>query len=105
MATRSELNQFSCDEMCDLLTRKGEIEDDTISVFRENRVTGRAFLELTDEDLKELVTRIGERKAVKRLLEGYLSQKVCRDNRINSCLLYTSPSPRDATLSRMPSSA
>ena len=24
---------------------------------------------------------------------------------INSCLLYTSPSPRDATLSRMPSSA
>ena len=25
--------------------------------------------------------------------------------RVNSCLLYTSPSPRDATLSRMPSSA
>ena len=27
------------------------------------------------------------------------------DNPSNSCLLYTSPSPRDATLSRMPSSA
>ena len=26
-------------------------------------------------------------------------------NQYNSCLLYTSPSPRDATLSRMPSSA
>ena len=26
-------------------------------------------------------------------------------NRISTCLLYTSPSPRDATLSRMPSSA
>ena len=26
-------------------------------------------------------------------------------HRYNSCLLYTSPSPRDATLSRMPSSA
>ena len=25
--------------------------------------------------------------------------------RVGSCLLYTSPSPRDATLSRMPSSA
>ena len=24
---------------------------------------------------------------------------------VNTCLLYTSPSPRDATLSRMPSSA
>ena len=27
------------------------------------------------------------------------------DGQINTCLLYTSPSPRDATLSRMPSSA
>ena len=26
-------------------------------------------------------------------------------NRVDGCLLYTSPSPRDATLSRMPSSA
>ena len=26
-------------------------------------------------------------------------------NKIKNCLLYTSPSPRDATLSRMPSSA
>ena len=29
---------------------------------------------------------------------------VCTNN-TSSCLLYTSPSPRDATLSRMPSSA
>ena len=28
-----------------------------------------------------------------------------REQHIRSCLLYTSPSPRDATLSRMPSSA
>ena len=27
------------------------------------------------------------------------------DGAVKSCLLYTSPSPRDATLSRMPSSA
>ena len=26
-------------------------------------------------------------------------------NKLDTCLLYTSPSPRDATLSRMPSSA
>ena len=30
---------------------------------------------------------------------------VCDQDLVNSCLLYTSPSPRDATLSRMPSSA
>ena len=29
----------------------------------------------------------------------------CPVTQIKSCLLYTSPSPRDATLSRMPSSA
>ena len=28
-----------------------------------------------------------------------------KDQHVNNCLLYTSPSPRDATLSRMPSSA
>ena len=31
--------------------------------------------------------------------------KHCRDHKDYNCLLYTSPSPRDATLSRMPSSA
>ena len=30
---------------------------------------------------------------------------VCDDHETETCLLYTSPSPRDATLSRMPSSA
>ena len=31
--------------------------------------------------------------------------KYCNENKVKVCLLYTSPSPRDATLSRMPSSA
>ena len=31
--------------------------------------------------------------------------KQCAADHIKTCLLYTSPSPRDATLSRMPSSA
>ena len=30
---------------------------------------------------------------------------ICSDMNLWDCLLYTSPSPRDATLSRMPSSA
>ena len=34
---------------------------------------------------------------------GFLSDLT--KGKTNSCLLYTSPSPRDATLSRMPSSA
>ena len=39
---------------------------------------------------------------LKELLPGAEAKDV--DN-LGSCLLYTSPSPRDATLSRMPSSA
>ena len=35
------------------------------------------------------------------LLENNINQEIL----LNGCLLYTSPSPRDATLSRMPSSA
>ena len=35
---------------------------------------------------------------------GLASVELARGN-YNDCLLYTSPSPRDATLSRMPSSA
>ena len=37
---------------------------------------------------------------------GFVMRKDIRNNdRVIFCLLYTSPSPRDATLSRMPSSA
>ena len=34
-----------------------------------------------------------------------LDWKLDLDKSVRTCLLYTSPSPRDATLSRMPSSA
>ena len=43
-------------------------------------------------------------KEEKNLLENYFEKKLSSELFIN-CLLYTSPSPRDATLSRMPSSA
>ena len=36
---------------------------------------------------------------------GFIINMFGVDNKHKSCLLYTSPSPRDATLSRMPSSA
>ena len=34
-----------------------------------------------------------------------IAEEVGKNIRLLDCLLYTSPSPRDATLSRMPSSA
>ena len=41
----------------------------------------------------------------KPVFESFSSEFLMVQKEINSCLLYTSPSPRDATLSRMPSSA
>ena len=34
-----------------------------------------------------------------------LFTKIFQEQKVNACLLYTSPSPRDSNLSRMPSSA
>ena len=42
---------------------------------------------------------------VARLFEQVMDEQGQVDILFNNCLLYTSPSPRDATLSRMPSSA
>ena len=77
--------------------------------------TGKTYLAVAaavDALLKETVDRIilvrpaveaGEKLG---FLPGDLSQKVDPYLRpLYDCLLYTSPSPRDATLSRMPSSA
>ena len=49
---------------------------------------------------------VDDRPAVEAIVDSTLSEAPFAGVlRKNSCLLYTSPSPRDATLSRMPSSA
>ena len=44
-------------------------------------------------------------KNIFTLLISVLLSAQCTDKNVNNCLLYTSPSPRDRTRSRMPSSA
>ena len=53
------------------------------------------------DDPLTLVTAIDRNKSINDLFDQLSSQGI----KVKSCLLYTSPSPRDATLSRMPSSA
>ena len=45
------------------------------------------------------------RATMKRYADFLQKEKNLEVHYVESCLLYTSPSPRDATLSRMPSSA
>ena len=63
----------------------------------------------TPEDLKKLSPN-EIHLTIKNLSAGYGKMEILHNfdlfvNKAQSCLLYTSPSPRDATLSRMPSSA
>ena len=51
-------------------------------------------LRITDTETMDVVEMVLNGRVNKQIVSG-----------INNCLLYTSPSPRDATLSRMPSSA
>ena len=60
------------------------------------------------EILNSLLTKIETSPNLENSADDY--QKLIKVNNLiekkfQSCLLYTSPSPRDATLSRMPSSA
>ena len=51
------------------------------------------------------ITASNSKKAKSSVKKRYDKKKFANIYKLNSCLLYTSPSPRDATLSRMPSSA
>ena len=51
------------------------------------------------------VSNLPENLLRSRTIDSLTTQNEDLHARLNICLLYTSPSPRDATLSRMPSSA
>ena len=61
---------------------------------------------ITQEDLSQFIWYILAYKVPSALIfQGSLDSLDQRDILENFCLLYTSPSPRDRTRSRMPSSA
>ena len=67
------------------------------------------------QDMGDMQNEAGERIAKYLARAGVASRRECErlieagrikvNGKVLTCLLYTSPSPRDATLSRMPSSA
>ena len=53
----------------------------------------------------ENYTHKGTFESIQEMRNFLCERKYDNDDKTYICLLYTSPSPRDATLSRMPSSA
>ena len=71
-------------------------------LYIDRREVLTAKIDMLSKD--QLIDRLGQliTKRVPQTIEGQITNRI---GSIESCLLYTSPSPRDGLLSRMPSSA
>ena len=78
-----------------------EIKHIVISLINDFYADGKEFV--IDENIKEEDLDLSEIESkIVKILEEKIRPAVARDG---GCLLYTSPSPRDEALSRMPSAA
>ena len=73
MATRMDVEKLDCEELAEFLSERAgeEISDDTVFALRDSRVNGKTFLELTDDDLREVIKPLGDRKSLRRLVDSY----------------------------------
>ena len=75
---------------------------------RITQIEAAGILDLTDRHIRRMAARIVKEgdKGIVHKLRGKPAHNCTPDKvKIKACLLYTSPSPRDGLLSRMPSSA
>ena len=94
----------------DQLLRYNVPEDIPTDFFREVKTLGYSdaqiawLLRIEEEDVTKERKKRGIRRTYK-VVDTCAAEFEAQTPYFYSCLLYTSPSPRDATLSRMPSSA
>ena len=63
----SDIATFTAEELRQFLISKGVCQEVAVE-FESNMVSGDSFLQLTDEDLKELVKPIGVRPQIREIL-------------------------------------
>lgn len=61
------LSSFDIDELSDFLLDEG-VDVGTVKEFQRNKICGKAFLNLAEEDLKELIPLIGVRATIRDIL-------------------------------------
>lgn len=66
-----KLEVLNCEEFSEFLEAQGA-HGDIIASFSSNRISGEVFLNLSEDDLKELLPVIGDRVYVRRLLQNAL---------------------------------
>ena len=71
----NEIILFNARELRDWLETKDDITGDILDSLETNRVNGRALIELSENDLKELFPILGDRKAVQRVVDRLKPQQ------------------------------
>ena len=66
--TMARIEEMGVDEFCDYLWEQKGFHSDIVTSFNRNRISGATFLDLNDEDLKDLVPVVGDRVNVRKLL-------------------------------------
>ena len=56
--------------------------EDVVLAFAANRICGQTFIEMTDEDIKELLPVIGDRIRIRKLLKGIVPQDLVRNTQL-----------------------
>ncbi len=77
MATRAEIEKLNVEKLKDFVSSQlnGEVLENGLESLVRNRVSGKTFFLLDDDELRELFPLIGERKAVRRLINAYNPKK------------------------------
>lgn len=74
MATRENVESFTIEEVCELVCNKLEYRegvDDIVDELRSNYINGKTFLNLSQDDIKEMLRPIGHRKALTAIIQSY----------------------------------
>lgn len=62
------IEEMEVDEFCDYLMQDKGVHSEVVISFNRNRISGATFLELSEDDLRDLVPVIGDRVNVRKLL-------------------------------------
>lgn len=62
-----EIQDLSCQDLGEYLIDQ-EIHQEVVTIFHDNRICAESFLEMNEDDLKEMLPVIGDRILVRKLL-------------------------------------
>lgn len=69
--TRELLQGYSITEVSAFLEEKYDLSAASIQSLSENRINGKMFLMLSDDELKEMMKPLGDRMALKDIIEKF----------------------------------